>query len=159
MTGEDRASMSVHFCVVVRGLAQEGYVKVCDLLCSASKCGLWENSKSYENMIFRHFSTARRIAQQYLVIAEDVAEKHILERRLDVRPAHLNAIEAQVAAGRCIMGGAMLNDGKLIGSALILEAENATEVRKMIKDDPYVTEGVWDVNKIQIIPFKLAIKA
>ena len=110
-------------------------------------------------MLFRRFSTARRLAQQYLIIAEDVAESHILERRMDVRPAHLNSVEAQVAAGKCIMGGAMLNDGKPIGSALILEANDATEVRKMIKEDPYVTEGVWDVNKIQIIPFKLAIKA
>lgn len=52
----------------------------------------------------------------------------------------------------------MLNDGLPIGSALILEAETVEEVRSLIRSDPYVTEGVWDVQRIQIIPFKLAVE-
>lgn len=106
----------------------------------------------------RLFSTCRPTRQQYLIIAQDIDDANTLERRIDARPAHLNSIDALLESGNFLMGGAMLNDGSPIGSALLLEAKDITHVREILKSDPYVKEQVWDVQRIQIIPFKLAVE-
>lgn len=53
----------------------------------------------------------------------------------------------------------MLNDGKPIGSALLLQADSIEAIRQQLKDDPYIEGRVWDPSKIQIIPFKTAVTA
>jgi len=62
------------------------------------------------------------------------------------------------------VGGAILSeppkDGQLhiTGSAMIALAETKEEVIEAIKRDIYYTSGVWDLSKVQIWPFRSAIR-
>jgi len=47
---------------------------------------------------------------------------------------------------------------KMKGSAMLIGAKTEEEVIERVKKDIYVGEGVWDVSKIQIIPFKSALR-
>jgi uncharacterized protein YciI len=68
---------------------------------------------------------------------------------------------------RVIMGGAMLshpllegeNPPPMVGSALIVFAESKEEAMEIVKNDIYTTSGVWNLDKIQIWPFKSAIRS
>lgn len=39
-----------------------------------------------------------------------------------------------------------------MGSVVVYKAENVEEVREIINKDIYATSGVWDLEKVQIIP-------
>lgn len=68
---------------------------------------------------------------------------------------------------RIIMGGAMFShppkEGEeplpMVGSALLAYAETKEEVLEIVKNDIYSTSGVWDLSKVQIWPFKSAIRS
>ncbi len=47
---------------------------------------------------------------------------------------------------------------KMKGSAMLIGAKTQEEVVKRLKEDVYVDGGVWDLSKVQIIPFKSAIR-
>jgi len=47
---------------------------------------------------------------------------------------------------------------KFKGSAMLVGANSREEVIERLKRDVYVTNGVWDWEKIQIIPFKSAVR-
>lgn len=46
---------------------------------------------------------------------------------------------------------------KMVGSMLLLEAESLEAVRKRIENDIYYTSGVWDRNKLVILPYVKAL--
>lgn len=50
------------------------------------------------------------------------------------------------------------NPPKMKGSAMLIGAKTREEVVERVKKDVYVQNGVWDVSKIQIIPFKSALR-
>lgn len=63
------------------------------------------------------------------------------------------------------MGGgymsALPEEGKplpLIGSAFVVAADTREEVQKLIESDIYNKGGVWDLSKLQIYPFKCAVR-
>lgn len=121
---------------------------------------MWRLSKtSIVASCRRSFASTTVARQEYLIIAQDFQEPEVLERRLDARPAHLEAVNSAVEKGSFLWGGAMLNDGKPIGSALLLQANSVAEIRQQIKDDPYIEGRVWDPERIQIIPFRTAVSA
>jgi uncharacterized protein len=41
------------------------------------------------------------------------------------------------------------------GSAMMLLAENEEEARKLLENDVYTRNGVWDIENVQIIPVRL----
>ncbi|KAF2491111.1 hypothetical protein BU16DRAFT_530677 [Lophium mytilinum] len=47
---------------------------------------------------------------------------------------------------------------KMKGSAMLCVATTQEEVLERLRRDIYVTEGVWDLEKIQVIPFKSAVR-
>ncbi|KAJ5811061.1 YCII-like protein [Penicillium robsamsonii] len=86
-------------------------------------------------------------------------------KRLEVRPKHLEGVTPNVASGAIVAGGAMLNahpaDGEtpsFKGSMMLVVAENEAEVLELLNKDIYVSSGVWDMEKAQIIPFKSAVR-
>ncbi|MBN2687444.1 MAG: hypothetical protein JXR85_04635 [Deltaproteobacteria bacterium] len=85
---------------------------------------------------------------QYLVIAYDGTDSEAPGRRLKVREAHLENVKAMKAAGTFLTGGAILNEaGGMIGSALFVEFDTEAALNEWLKNDPYVTGGVWvDIN-------------
>jgi hypothetical protein len=47
---------------------------------------------------------------------------------------------------------------KMKGSAMLIGAATREEVLERVKKDVYVGEGVWDVEQIQVIPFRSALR-
>jgi uncharacterized protein len=95
---------------------------------------------------------------QYVIYAYDYTDADALSRRMAVRPAHLDYVRQLKADGQFLMGGALLNDaGEMIGSMLVLELESETQLATYLQTDPYIVEGVWDKEKLDVKPFRPAV--
>lgn len=112
---------------------------------------------------------------EFLVIVPDTPDVE-LSQRLSVRNTHLINMLERFKAGQVSWGGAVLedqptppvaaaaNDGhnglasgpKPAGSAMLYKAENMEQVRSWVENDVYATSGVWDVSKVQYLPFRTA---
>jgi len=92
---------------------------------------------------------------QFILLGYDGTDTGALERRLNVREEHLGKIKMLKKSGECIAGGAILdNQGKMIGSMIIYEFYDRQALDERLKEEPYITNGVWE--KIEIHPFRLA---
>ena len=71
----------------------------------------------------------------------------MLEKRMEVRSRHL---EGMKKLGKQIIcaGGLLDEEGKMKGSALVLEFPDRAALDAYLKNEPYVTEGVWQ--KIEV---------
>jgi uncharacterized protein YciI len=79
-----------------------------------------------------------------------------LERRLQVRPAHLDYLKSQAALIK--VGGPLLNDNDHpIGSLLIIEADDRNAAEAFADGDPYRTQGVFE--RVEIRPWRAALGA
>lgn len=88
---------------------------------------------------------------QFLVKAYDGPD--MLEKRMAVRPRHL---EGMKALGRQIIaaGGLLDEDGKMKGSALVMEFPDRDALDKYLENEPYVIEGVWqkiDIETMNVV--------
>ena len=93
--------------------------------------------------------------QQYVIHAWDGTDEKALERRMSVRPVHLEGARKLKANGQFILGGAMLNEeGKMIGSTMVLQFETKEHLQQWIDSEPYIIEKVWE--KIDIHLFRVA---
>ncbi|KAL8348631.1 hypothetical protein RB598_001750 [Gaeumannomyces tritici] len=70
--------------------------------------------------------------------------------------------------GNLKMGGALLEEIpaddepsslKINGSTLVVEATSKEEIMEILKGDVYTREGVWDLEKVQMWPFKCALRS
>jgi hypothetical protein len=92
---------------------------------------------------------------QYLLTAYDGTDSGALERRMRVRPGHLDRISVLKKAGEFLFGGAILDEnGTMIGSMILYEYPDRASLDRQLKNEPYITEGVWV--KFDIRPFRLA---
>jgi len=95
---------------------------------------------------------------QFLVVAKDGTDEGALERRRRTRPTHLESIQPLVDGGNVLVGGAILDEaGDMIGSMLLLEFPDPTDLDAWLAADPYVTEGVW--REVEVTPFRSAVGA
>jgi uncharacterized protein YciI len=93
--------------------------------------------------------------QQYIMYAWDGTDEQALERRMNNRPAHFENARKLKAQGNFIFGGAMLdNEGKMIGSTMIMQFETKDELQQWLDTEPYITGRVWE--KMDLRPFRLA---
>jgi len=93
--------------------------------------------------------------QQYIIYAWDGTDEQALERRMSVRPDHFGGARKLKANGNFVIGGAMLNDeGKMIGSTMVVQFETKEQLQQWLDTEPYITGKVWE--KIDIRPFKVA---
>lgn len=93
----------------------------------------------------------------YAIISEDV--ENSLALRKSARPAHLERVNALVAAGRLLLAGPHpAVDGTdpgpagFTGSLIIAEFESLQDAENWAKEDPYVMAGVYA--KVTVKPFK-----
>jgi uncharacterized protein len=87
---------------------------------------------------------------QYLITGYDGTDENALNRRMDVRPFHLEGAKKLKENGNFIIGGALLNDdGKMIGSTMILQFKNPAELQNWIDNEPYIQQKVWEQFKVQ----------
>ena len=92
----------------------------------------------------------------YLVIAKDGSDADAPTRRQAVRERHLEGARALAERGVMPLGGALLDaEGAMIGSALLLEADDEAAARAILDADVYTTGGVWQ--HIEIYPFRRAV--
>ena len=85
---------------------------------------------------------------QFLVKAYD--GDGMLEKRMEVRPRHL---EGMKALGRQIIcaGGLLDDEGRMKGSALVMEFPDRVAMEEYLKNEPYVVEGVWQKIEVEIM--------
>ncbi len=92
---------------------------------------------------------------QFILLAYDGTDPAATDRRMKVRPEHLEKIKELKISGEFLFGGAILNDeGKMIGSMIIYECPDRATLDEILKKEPYITGGVW--KKIEIQPFRHA---
>lgn len=92
---------------------------------------------------------------QFLLIAYDGTDEGALDRRMKVREDHLSKTAVLKKTGEFLFGGAILDDdGKMIGSMIVYEFPDRKALDDKLKDEPYMTEGVWQ--KVDIKPFRKA---
>ncbi len=92
---------------------------------------------------------------QFLLVAFDGTDPGALERRMKVRPEHLDKIAVLKKKGNFLLGGAILDDNQtMIGSMIVYEFPDRKALDESLKEEPYITGGVWQ--KIDIRPYRLA---
>ena len=100
---------------------------------------------------------------EWLVIVPDHADA--LDKRMAVRAEHFAALRPTAEAGLVALGGGTLASQpvehqplQLNGTAIILYADSKEAVLKELQADVYCTAGVWDMDKVQILPFKSGVR-
>lgn len=92
---------------------------------------------------------------QYIVTGYDYTDEGALERRMNVRPHHLDGAKVLKESGNYILGGAVLNDeGKMIGSVMVLQFESEEGLEAWKQSEPYITQKIWET--VDVKPFKVA---
>ena len=89
---------------------------------------------------------------QFLIVAYDGANQ--LNKRLEVRPRHLEGM--QRLGDHIISAGGLLDEeGKMKGSALILDFDSREELDEYLANEPYAVEKVWE--RIEVEPINVVI--
>jgi len=98
----------------------------------------------------------------YAIIAEDKAGT--LEKRMAVRPAHIERLQTLQSEGRLILAGPCPaidspdpGPAGFSGSIIIAEFSSLEVARTWADADPYIAAGVYE--KVVIKPFKKALPA
>ena len=89
--------------------------------------------------------------EQFVVRAYD--GKGMLEKRLEVRPRHLESIE-RIRKHVVCAGGLLDDEGKMKGSFIVMEFESRQELDEYLANEPYVLEHVWekiDVERMNVV--------
>ncbi len=94
---------------------------------------------------------------QYLIIAYDYEDA--LEKRMEARPAHVEGTQKLMAEGKIVSACALIEDDKMVGSSVVTNFENEDEFDEWLVNEPYVKNGVWNMEEIQVVPIKVMPKA
>ena len=89
---------------------------------------------------------------QYMIKAYD--GKNMLERRLAVRPRHLENM-AKVPGKVICAGGLLDEEGKMKGSVLIMDFESRELLQQYLASEPYIKERVWE--NVEVEPMNVVI--
>jgi uncharacterized protein len=91
----------------------------------------------------------------YILTAFDGTDPGAPERRMKIRPDHLEKISYVKKAGNYLFGGAILNDsGEMIGSVIFYDVPDRAALDRILENEPYINGRVWE--KIEIRPFRPA---
>ncbi len=93
---------------------------------------------------------------QYLIIAYD--NDNALDKRLASREAHIEGARKLMAQGKIVNAGALIEDEKMVGSTLLVDFDTDDELDEWLESEPYVVNGVWNMEEFQIVPIKLLPK-
>lgn len=90
---------------------------------------------------------------QFVIKAFD--GKGMLSKRMEVRPRHFEGMEKMKERTLCA-GGLLDDDGKMIGSLLVMEFPSRKELDEYLANEPYVVEHVWEkieVERMNVVVF------
>ncbi|MGB1310790.1 MAG: YciI family protein [Leucothrix sp.] len=92
----------------------------------------------------------------YAVISQDVADS--LQKRMSVRPAHVERLKALKEAGRLILAGphpaidsSEPGDAGFSGSLIVAEFDSLETAQAWADADPYIAAGVYE--RVTVKPF------
>ena len=89
---------------------------------------------------------------QFLINAYD--GENMLEKRMEVRPRHLSNID-KLGKHVVFAGGRLSDEGKPVGSVMIMEFDSREELDEYLKTEPYIEAKVWD--KVDVEDFNVVI--
>ena len=93
---------------------------------------------------------------QFIVLAYDGTDGEALDRRMQAREEHLRLVKDKVEAGEHLYGAALLDEeGKMIGSMMVVEYPSREALEDWLKVEPYVMGNVWqeiDIKPCQVPP-------
>ena len=90
---------------------------------------------------------------QYIIKAYD--GERMLDKRIEIRPRHLEGIE-RIKEHVICAGGLLDDEGKMKGSVLIMEYESREQLDEYLANEPYVQENVWQ--KIEVERMNVVIR-
>lgn len=90
---------------------------------------------------------------QFVVKAYD--GEGMLDKRMEVRPRHLEGMDKMREHIICA-GGLLDDNGKMIGSLLVMQFDNREELEDYLSHEPYIQEKVWEKIEIDRINVVLA---
>lgn len=101
--------------------------------------------------------------REWLILIQDQPDK--FEARRDTLPRHIEYYKPIRAANQLIFAGPMLQNHTLTnnalpmnGSVLVLRLAEEEDVWGKLRADPFCKEGIWDMDKITITPFKSTVR-
>jgi len=81
---------------------------------------------------------------QFIIHAYDGTDDGALDRRMAVRQQHLDNLQKVKEIGSVIIGGGILDDdGRMIGSVMVLDFPTKEDFDAYLENEPYITGGVW----------------
>ena len=90
----------------------------------------------------------------FIITGHDSSDEKALDRRMNVREAHMQGVAEMMQQKKLLYAAAMLDDaGTMIGSTMIVDFESRKELDQYLESEPYVTGKVWQ--KIDITPCKI----
>ncbi len=94
---------------------------------------------------------------QFIIIAYDGTDEGALQRRMEVRDAHLQAAQKMYENGKLLYAAGIFDDnGRMAGSMMICDFPSRQKLDLWLKTEPYVTGNVWKdikINRAQVAPF------
>lgn len=85
---------------------------------------------------------------KFIITAHD--GKGMLEKRLEVRPRHLDGMNKLGKQVICA-GGLLDEEGKMKGSVLVAEFPDRAALDTYLANEPYVVEGVWQKIDVEVM--------
>jgi uncharacterized protein YciI len=93
---------------------------------------------------------------QFVVTGHDGSDQEAVARRLAKREEHLKAADKMKQAGILKFATALLDDdGKMIGSILVVDYPKREDLDAWLKVEPYILGDVWrsvDVRPCRVAP-------
>ena len=89
---------------------------------------------------------------QFLVNAYD--GENMLEKRMEVRPRHLANID-RLGKHVVFAGGRLNDEGKPVGSVMVMEFDSREGFDEYLKAEPYIEEKVWE--KVDVETFNTVV--
>ena len=89
---------------------------------------------------------------QFLIKAYD--GPNMLEKRMEIRPRHLEGM-SRLREHIICAGGLLDEEGKMKGSALIMDFDSRNDLDAYLAAEPYVLEKVWE--KIEVESMNVVI--
>ena len=92
---------------------------------------------------------------QFMVLGYDGTDPEAPQRRLAVRPRHLEISAHLKAQGRQLYGAALLDDaGEMVGSLMVYDFPSRADLDAALEAEPYITGKVWQ--RVEIQPCRVA---
>ena len=89
----------------------------------------------------------------FVIVAKDGPGAETQERRLTVRPEHMEGLRRLRIEGRMIDGGAILDEaGGMVGSVVLCDFPDRAALDAYLREEVYARERVWQ--DISVYPLR-----